>query len=382
VDVNNSSSFTFTGNNVNSSVTESANGASGSANSLTYENSTVTNSLVFGTGKYLSFANTVKPDLTNGASIQFVAYLTASSYNSSWPRILDFGPTGGWGSGNDEFSIQLSDSGQLQIYMNRSGTAGTYFCGTSSSAVIPNTFALYSMRVGPSGVCNIAVDGTDTTTTNTESTVSYASQVPGTSGTMNFRIGSMAFNVQSTLPNGKFRSFIFSSGTTSSNSVTFMENGGTGFMASELGSVNKSLNSNSYTKTGYTFTGWNTKSDGTGTSYSEGATFPFAAKSSMLFAQWSVVPPSMTLTSLAAANYRTSTPITLTINTAGNYTFYDTGKRIPGCVKISGTPPTVTCNWRPSKIGPYVIRAVGLIGGTTYYSNSSSVNVIGRTGKR
>ena len=60
VDANNSSTFSYTGTTVNSSVTESANSALGSANSLTYEAGSITNSLVFGTGRYLNFANTVK----------------------------------------------------------------------------------------------------------------------------------------------------------------------------------------------------------------------------------------------------------------------------------------------------------------------------------
>lgn len=382
VDANNSSTFSYSGTTVNSSVTESANSASGSANSLTYEAGSITNSLVFGTSRYLNFANTVKPDLTNGVSIQLVAYLTSSSYNGTWPRLLAFGSTSGWGSGNDDFSIQLSDSGQLQIYMSKSGTTGTFTCGTNSSAVLANEFAMYSFQIGPSGVCRIVVNGTAALTTNSEASVSFAGKVPSNTNTWNFRVGSMSNNVQSTLPNGKIRSVILSSGTTSTNSVTFMENGGTGYMASQVGSSSANLNSNTLTRSGYAFTSWNTKSDGTGTAYSNGAAFNFATNSALLYAQWAIPVPSLSMPELTAATYRTTYPINLTINTAGRYTFYDSGKRIAGCINISGTPPTLTCNWKPTKIGSYSISAMGKISSSTYYSNSSRVIVNKRINTR
>lgn len=41
-------------------------------------------------------------------------------------------------------------------------------------------------------------------------------------------------------------------------------------------------------RTGYTFTGWNTAEDGTGTSYSPGATFTMPANDVVLYAQWSI----------------------------------------------------------------------------------------------
>jgi hypothetical protein len=382
VDVNNPSSFSFSGSSVNSAITESANNISGTASGLTFENSGATNSLVFGVGRYLNFSNNVKPDVTNGTSIQIVALFTSSSYDGTWPRVLAFGSTAGWGSGNDEFSIQLSSTGQFQVYMNKSGTTGTYTCGTTGNAIVANAFAIYSVQVGPSGVCNVYVNGSTQATTTSEATVSFASRVPSTSNTWNFRVGSMSNNVQSTLPNGKIRSVILSAGTTSANSVTFMENGGSGYMASQIGSSTTSLSTNTFTRSGYTFTGWNTKADGTGTPYANGASFNFATSSAMLFAQWGVVPPSLSIPQLSAAIYRTTFPIAMTINSAGRYTFLDTGKRIGGCINLNGNPPTVTCNWRPTKIGAYSISAIGNINGTNYNSNAVPVIVSARSSKR
>jgi hypothetical protein len=342
----------------------------------------VTNSFVFGLNRYLNFSNNVKPDITNGISIQVVALLTASSYNNSWPRLLAFGSTTAWGQGNDEFSIQLSDTGQMQVYMNKSGTTGTFTCGSTSNAIVANAFALYSVRVGPSGTCNITVNGNSLATTSSEASVTFASKVPSTSNTWNFRIGSMTHAVQSTLPDGKIRSVILSSGTTSTNSVTFMENSGTGYMASQVGSSNSLLSTNTFTRSGYSFTGWNTKSDGSGTAYADGANYNFASGSTMLFAQWSVVPPSLSIPKLSNATYRTNFPITMTINTAGRYTFLDSGKRIGGCINLNGNPPSVTCNWRPTKIGAYSISAIGKISGTNYPSNATPVIVSQRSIRR
>jgi len=77
-------------------------------------------------------------------------------------------------------------------------------------------------------------------------------------------------------------------------SVSYQSNGGSGSMSNTSASYGSSvtLRSNTFTRTGYTFNGWNTKADGTGTSYSnrasvsnlsttDGATIP-------LYAQWKV----------------------------------------------------------------------------------------------
>ena len=45
--------------------------------------------------------------------------------------------------------------------------------------------------------------------------------------------------------------------------------------------------SNTYTKTGNTFSGWNTKADGSGTSYAAGASLELGAADVTLYAQWS-----------------------------------------------------------------------------------------------
>lgn len=80
-----------------------------------------------------------------------------------------------------------------------------------------------------------------------------------------------------------------------SYSVKFNSNGGSGTMSNQTGFVYgtaKSLTSNSFTRTGYTFNGWNTKSDGTGITYSNNGNMTNGTTTSggvvNLYAQWKI----------------------------------------------------------------------------------------------
>ena len=78
--------------------------------------------------------------------------------------------------------------------------------------------------------------------------------------------------------------------------VTFNGNGSTsGTMANETNSAPTALSTNTFTRSGYSFTGWNTAANGTGTAYADGASYPFSA-SATLYAQWSAVVTSYTVT--------------------------------------------------------------------------------------
>ena len=51
--------------------------------------------------------------------------------------------------------------------------------------------------------------------------------------------------------------------------------------------ASENLNANEFTRTGYTFTGWNKESDGSGESYKDEAAFTMGTESVTLYAQWS-----------------------------------------------------------------------------------------------
>jgi uncharacterized repeat protein (TIGR02543 family) len=111
-----------------------------------------------------------------------------------------------------------------------------------------------------------------------------------------------------------------------SHTVTFVPNGGTGSMAAETKNAPTALAANSFTRAGYAFAGWNTLADGSGTSYADGATFPFTADST-LYAQWVAMSHTVTFTanggtgSMAAETRNVPTALTSNSFTRAGYAF-------------------------------------------------------------
>ena len=56
-------------------------------------------------------------------------------------------------------------------------------------------------------------------------------------------------------------------------------------MSAEVDNVPTALTPNAFTRSGYSFSGWNTAANGLGSSYADGASYPFTA-SVTLYAQW------------------------------------------------------------------------------------------------
>ena len=108
------------------------------------------------------------------------------------------------------------------------------------------------------------------------------------------------------------------SGTTDSVSVTY-----------DAGPVQ--LTSNGFSRTGYTFSGWNTQADGTGTSYSDGDSVSNLLSDLTLYAQWAADTYTVTFDGNGSTSGSTSStnvtygasPVALTLNgfTRTGYTF-------------------------------------------------------------
>ena len=73
------------------------------------------------------------------------------------------------------------------------------------------------------------------------------------------------------------------------HTVTFNNNGGSGSMAAQTANVAINLTTNTFTRAGYAFSGWNTVAAGGGTSYANGASYAFTADVT-LYAQWTANP--------------------------------------------------------------------------------------------
>ncbi|MBQ7945859.1 MAG: InlB B-repeat-containing protein [Bacteroidales bacterium] len=69
--------------------------------------------------------------------------------------------------------------------------------------------------------------------------------------------------------------------------LTFNANGGTGTMAAQTfeAGVSQAIKANTFTRSGYTFTGWNTNADGSGTSYTDKQSITLS-QDITLYAQW------------------------------------------------------------------------------------------------
>lgn len=107
--------------------------------------------------------------------------------------------------------------------------------------------------------------------------------------------------------------------TPANYTVTFNANLGTGTMASQTIVYNTATNltTNSFTRDGFKFMGWNTAADGSGTPYSNAQTLTLTSTSPTLslFAQWqqilSIVTPTSNLSGVFGSSY------SLTLSTAG-----------------------------------------------------------------
>ena len=92
-------------------------------------------------------------------------------------------------------------------------------------------------------------------------------------------------------------------------SVDFRANGGSGSMAAQTSDTATNLTPNSFTRTGYTFTGWSTSPTGS-VDFTDGTNFPFSADTT-LYAQWTpTVQPTTSPTTTVAATTSTSSTTT------------------------------------------------------------------------
>lgn len=153
---------------------------------------------------------------------------------------------------------------------------------------VPTYVVTYSANVGIgsimagtkiTGINLVLSDGTGFTRTG------YAfsgwNTVANGSGTAYVASGSYAANAAVTL---------YAQWTPNSYSITYDPNGGAGVIVAGAKTYNVPLilaGGAGFTWTGYTFTGWNTVANGSGTSYSAGSSFTNEA-STTLYAQWNV----------------------------------------------------------------------------------------------
>lgn len=102
--------------------------------------------------------------------------------------------------------------------------------------------------------------------------------------------------------------------------LTYNSNGGEGSMGEQTGSFEQSVTveTNKFTKTGYTFTGWNTQADGKGTAYAAKDVIPKLEGDITLYAQWKLAEYTLTLDPDTNGSYVTDLPTGWTANADGS----------------------------------------------------------------
>lgn len=148
------------------------------------------------------------------------------------------------------------------------------------------------------------------------------------------------------------------------HTVTFNSNSGTGSMSNQTASSATVLTTNAFTRTGYTFAGWNTAANGSGTTYANGASYSFAADVT-LYAQWTVVA-ACTAPTLAFATSSYSKTVgdagftqTASSNSAGAITYSSSNTAIAsvnsstGVITLGATTGTATITATQAANGSY-----------------------------
>ncbi|MDG5816906.1 InlB B-repeat-containing protein [Chitinispirillales bacterium ANBcel5] len=135
------------------------------------------------------------------------------------------------------------------------------------------------------------------------------------------------------------------------NTVTFDANGGSGSMAPQTIATDQTapLDSNLFTRTGYSFNGWNTEIDGSGDSYEDEAEFTMGTEDVILYAQWDINQYTITFNSNGGTEVD---PITQDFGTAittpedperAGYSFIEWNPGIPETMPASDD--TLTAQW-------------------------------------
>lgn len=91
--------------------------------------------------------------------------------------------------------------------------------------------------------------------------------------------------------------------------VTFNANNGQGAMNPQSASASTALTTNTFTRAGYTFAGWNTAPGGGGTPYADGASYNFIGDLE-LHAQWTANPLNVTFDSQGGTNFSSAATTT------------------------------------------------------------------------
>lgn len=241
---------------------------------------------------------------------------------------------------------------------NRQSPAGTSYVGLfSSDSRSSVSIAAFGVPAPVTQVKNTAEYGYGGWTDSPNSDNGYNLTAVGASSTLDngismlFELGNLAagastsFNFSYVLSQTSAADLISSTPEVArrifpSSYVMFAQNGAdtNSLPQSELLDSTKALWKNIMTRAGYTFTGWNTKADGTGTAYEDGAQFKFSAPNILLYAQWKLIQTKPTVTWATPSPIQEGTALSATqLNAVGSvpgtYTYSPAAAAVPAVGK-------------------------------------------------
>jgi outer membrane protein OmpA-like peptidoglycan-associated protein len=200
-----------------------------------------------------------------------------------------------------DVTASSSSTVNLGASTNATGATLVYTSNSASSICTVNSSGMVTV-VGV-GVCSVTV-----------SSDAYGDYTAATSITRSFTISAVPASSVTTAKPGSL--------------LTFMPNGADNFAypQSPLLGETVPLWKNMLVRVGYLFTGWNTKADGTGTSYADQALFKFSEAFMTLFAQWKLIQIKPTITWATPAAIQEGTPLSATqlnalASVPGTYTY-------------------------------------------------------------
>lgn len=201
--------------------------------------------------------------------------LRTSALINSWSpvKITAESATGGYArmtatsSSLTTLSFDASAYTSVNVYMS----VAKYGSGNDGPVTV-----LYSLNGGTSWA-TAGNSNTPTSSSYNNSTV----VINSTSATMLVR-----FTRTNSISEKRLRDIVIE-GVASGKTVTFKANGGTGADYTQTSATATSLTANTFSRTGYTFSKWNTLASGSGTDYANNANYSFAADLD-LYAQWAI----------------------------------------------------------------------------------------------
>ena len=253
------------------------------------------------------------------------SYVVVSNGNSTFSA--DLTRTNGWADGDDESAMcATSTSGTFTFSWGGTGSTGSYLFSEMPHTTITSS-AGSGGTIDPEGETT-AWWKNDFTYTITPSTGYKISDVMvdgksvGAVGSYTFETVTSEHTIKATFERITY-------------TVEFDANGGSGSMSSKTYTYGTSytLPANTFTRTGYTFTGWNTEDDGSGASYSNKASVKNLTSTDggtvTLYAQWEANTYTVVFDanggsgSMSSKTYTYGTSYTLPANTftRTGYTF-------------------------------------------------------------